>query len=111
MAIRETAKKMNNLSEVIGDREKVKARDIKERVRIRTVFPMTLEGVQEYIVVTNLNYFYAPSSLKRIIEAELEDLNGDLDGLNSQFQNEDICVYFNVKQIKGGKEYIETHLV
>lgn len=111
MAIRDTAKKMNNLSEVIGEREKVKARDIKERVRIRSVYPISLEGEQEYIIVTDLTYFYAPSSLKRIIEAELNSLNGDFVKLNSQFVNDVICVYFNVKPIKGGKEYIESHLV
>lgn len=111
MAIRDTAKKMNNLSEVLGEREKVKARDIKERVRISSVYPITLEGEQEYIIVTNLTYFYAPSSLKRIIEAELDSLNGDFVKLNSQFVEDEICVYFNVKPIKGGKEYIESHLV
>lgn len=111
MSIKQTAKDMNELSAVIGEREKIKARDILTRVKINKIYPITLEGEQEYIVITNNNYFYAPSSFKRIIEAELEQLNGDLSALNYQFDNEEILVYFNVKPIKGGKEYIETHII
>lgn len=111
MSIKKTAKDMTELSEVIGEREKVKAREILEKLRINKVYPINIDGEQEYIIITTNKYFYAPSSFKRIIEAELEQLNGDLSALNYQFDNEEIFVYFNVKPIKGGKEYIETHII
>lgn len=111
MAFKKTAASMNELSTLIGNREKVKARDITYRTRLNMVFPITLEGEQEYIIISDTTYFYAPSSLKRIIEAELKENGGSLTELNSQFEAEPTDVYFTVKNLKNNKEFIETHII
>ena len=111
MSFKKTAASMNELSTAIGNRDKVKARDINTRTRINMIFPITIDGEQEYIIISDAVYFYAPSSLKRIIEAELKENGGSLTELNIQFETEPTDVYFVVKQLKNNKEFIETHII
>lgn len=112
MSIKDVAKRMNDFSATIDGLDEVKPRDIDYFVKIEKVVFTKYEGNDLYAVKASDGvkefYFYAPSSLSRIIQEHLTELGNDFDKLNEEFQTERTDVCFEVKSISNGRTYIVT---
>lgn len=115
MGLREKQREINEIGVILNERKKYAARDIQTPVPLEKVLISSFEDETTYICLTTINnekaYFYAPSSLIKVFEAELEECSGDIDTFNSSIALDNIKVYFNKEAIKDGKTYIRTILV
>lgn len=115
MGLREKQREINEIGVILNERKKYAARDITTPAPLEKILISSFEEEITYICLTTINnekaYFYAPTSLIKIIEAEIAECGGDIDLFNSGIALDNIKVYFNKEAIKDGKTYIRTVLL
>lgn len=117
MGFRDTAKKVNIIETLLEGKTKIAARDIQTPVRLDSVYPhkgrdlKTGEETKEFICISGTTYFYAPSSLIKIIDEMFTEYGGDIDGVNESIKSENVSVKFEKINLPDGKTYIKTIII
>lgn len=116
MGLKERYNAEYEFKRAIEGRELKKARDIINSVRIEKVYyvnkgnKITENGEQvhdfEYVIISDNIYFYAPTSLKKIIDKEVDETS--LTELNEYLTEEKTFVRFEIINLKDGHTWINT---